>query len=92
MKRITLVSSSSWNANRLPLADAIRDRTEIQSEPTLTMPHLAIWHISGRDKEISNFQMMLLHCFSTHGEQTQTSHMTHCLGDSIGGDDSLFGR
>ena len=51
--------------------------------PTLTIPHLAIWHISGRDTEINNFQMMLLHSCSTHGEQKQTSHMTHCLGDGI---------
>ena len=52
--------------------------------PILSMPHLAVLHISGRDKEISIFQTMLLN-FLTDGEQKQTIHMTHCVGDSIAG-------
>ena len=53
--------------------------------PILTMPHLAIWNISGRDTKTNNFQRMLQYSYLAHGGPRQTRHMIPCLENGITG-------
>ena len=48
-------------------------------------PQLAVWNISGRDSEASNFLHRLRNSSSSHGGLRQTSLTTHSLGDGIAG-------
>ena len=81
MERTTLVSSSPGNANTLPLADAITDRTDIQSEPnsdhasSSCMAHLRKRY---RDQQLSDDDIALL--LNSWRAKTNKSY------------DSLFGR
>ena len=48
-------------------------------------PQLAMWNISGRDSETSNFLHRLWNLSSSHGGLRQISLTTHSLGDGIAG-------
>ena len=48
-------------------------------------PQLAVWSISGEPSAVRVFQMKLHSLSSDHGEQKQTSHTTHSLGNGIAG-------
>ena len=57
--------------------------TAIESVPI--MPQLVVWSISGKDSMNKVFQAKLRTSSSVHGEQRQTNHMTHYLGDGTAG-------
>ena len=48
-------------------------------------PPLAVWSISGNDSTVKAFQAKLQSSSSAHGEQKQTSPMTHSLDTGVAG-------
>ena len=50
----------------------------LNQDPSMMLPQLPTWHISGRDIEVNAFQRKLQTSCSNRGELRPTDHMTHC--------------
>ena len=49
----------------------------LNQDPSMMLPQLAAWRISGRDTEVNTFRRKLQTSCSNHGEPKPTGHMTH---------------
>ena len=75
--------SQSWYPTLLlklvdyPLLITSDHQVMFNQDPSMMLPQLAAWRISGRDTEVNTFRRKLLTSCSNHGEPKPTGHMTH---------------